>query len=91
MEKEVTLIESGQDCAYGDTVRRYLVCGAADPDDALSMAKDASGCKLSQAQWREENKANPTMENYFRASYTMSRTSLADGAYLFTVTMPYTG
>ena len=98
MKKEVELIKSGQECACGDTVRRYRVRGAEDAREALAMAQKASGCNLSQDQWREENKANPSMENYFRASYTLSRTkddpagSLRDaGEYLFTVTTPYTG
>lgn len=90
MTKDVQLIFSGQECAYGDNVRRYIVRGAEDESDALSMAQEAAGCDLSQDQWREENKANPSMGNYFRASYTLYRTK-DDGEYLFTVTTPYTG
>jgi hypothetical protein len=90
MKKEVELMVAVQEHAYVGTVRRYLVRGAEDTSEALAMAQEASGCNLSQDQWRENNKANPSMENYFRASYTLCRTQ-DDGEYLFTVTTPYTG
>ncbi|TPN03836.1 hypothetical protein FJ973_29785 [Mesorhizobium sp. B2-1-3] len=83
-----TNIHSGQKCAYGDSFYEYEVTSE-KPDEFVKnvCCEFAYKCALPASQWREENRAKPSMENHFRSHFEFE--SRGEGRFFYRVTSPF--
>ncbi|WP_155957783.1 hypothetical protein [Fodinicurvata sediminis] len=84
---EVT--HSGQKRAYGDSYYEYAITSDKPADEVERICRThVHRCDLSRAQWQQENRAAPSMSNYFRSSYLFE--DLGDGRFFYQVRFPFT-
>jgi len=80
---------SGQKRAYGDLYKEFTV-KADKPEDEVREYCTASvhACGLTNEQYNRDNRDNPSAENHFRSSYTLTKRGY--GEYFYRVISPFT-
>lgn len=84
-----TNTHSGQKRAYGDREYEFDVHSEMPADHVEAVCcEHAYKCDLPASQWREENRAKPSMENHFRGHYDFE--DRGAGKFFYRVTFPFT-
>ncbi|MDJ1465692.1 hypothetical protein [Nitratireductor sp. GZWM139] len=83
-----TNTHSGQKRAYGDSYYEYDVTSDMPADHVERVCREnAYKCDLPASQWRDENRANPSMSNHFRSHYQFE--DRGNGKFFYRVTFPF--
>lgn len=83
-----TNVHSGQKRAYGDSHYEYEATSDQPAEHVERvLCEHAYKCSLPKSQWLRENRAHPSMDNYFRSHYEFQ--DRGDGRFFYRVTFPF--
>ena len=82
-----TSVHAGQKHAYGDSFYEYDILSDHPPEEVERVCAADIHSAIPIQQWRDENRAKPSMDNHFRSHYVFQKRG--DGKYFYQVISPY--